>query len=112
MRHEMRLAKEPFEKIKNGTKVIESRLFDDKRKLIKPGDEIIFRLADDASQEVLTRVTTIYRYDTFKELMTNFPAALFGGTSTEELLTDIRRFYSEDEEQKFSVVGIRIDPIQ
>ncbi len=109
MQHEMRLKKGPFEKVRNGTKVIESRLFDDKRKLINPGDEILFRLADDETQEVKTRVIAIFRYRSFKELMTDFPASLFGGDSTtEDLLAEIRQFYSENEEREYGVVGVKV----
>jgi len=108
MQHEMRLAKEPFEKIQNGTKIIESRLFDDKRKLINPGDFILFRQSGDASQEVKTKVIAIFRYDSFNDLMTEFQPLLFGGSSTKELLAEIRRFYPEDEEKKYGVVGIKI----
>lgn len=35
--HEMRLHNEPFELIRNGSKTIEMRLYDEKRQLIKVG---------------------------------------------------------------------------
>ena len=34
MKHEMKLNNGPFEQIKNGTKTIELRLYDEKRKLL------------------------------------------------------------------------------
>ena len=40
MIHKMKLKESPFERIKNGTKTIEFRLYDDKRKKVKIGDEI------------------------------------------------------------------------
>ena len=42
MIHTMKLDAEPFEKIKNGSKTVELRLFDEKRQKIKPGDIIEF----------------------------------------------------------------------
>ena len=42
MIHRMNLDSNPFEMIKNGTKTIELRLNDDKRRKIKVGDYIIF----------------------------------------------------------------------
>ena len=42
MKHEMKLALEPFDMIADGRKTIELRLYDDKRKKIKLGDEIQF----------------------------------------------------------------------
>ena len=35
MLHKMKLNKSPFERIKNGTKTVEFRLFDEKRRQIK-----------------------------------------------------------------------------
>ena len=42
MLHEMRLKPDPFEGIEAGKKKIEFRLCDEKRRLIKPGDKILF----------------------------------------------------------------------
>jgi ASC-1-like (ASCH) protein len=39
--HKMKLTTEPFDKIKSGSKIIEVRLFDEKRKDINLGDEIV-----------------------------------------------------------------------
>jgi len=41
-KHELNLATIPFEAIKTGNKNVESRLYDEKRKLINLGDEIEF----------------------------------------------------------------------
>ena len=41
MLHKMKLKESPFERIKNGTKTIEFRLYDEKRSKIKIGDETI-----------------------------------------------------------------------
>src|SRR5512133_2898999 len=108
MKHEMRLTKEPFEQIASGVKQIESRLFDDKRKLINPGDEITFHLVDSTSHEIRTSVIAIYRYGSFKEMLNDFPPMMFGGNSKEDLLASIRKYYSEDEEQRYGVIGIKI----
>ena len=42
MIHKMKLNQSPFDRIKNGTKTVEFRLYDDKRKQIKVGDKIEF----------------------------------------------------------------------
>ena len=42
MVHEMRLNDEPFQAIKDGTKTIEMRLYDEKRRMIQVGDVIRF----------------------------------------------------------------------
>ena len=42
MTHNMQLKPEPFAMIKDGTKTIELRLYDEKRRNIKVGDRIVF----------------------------------------------------------------------
>ena len=44
MTHKMNLHNDPFEKIACGIKNIELRLYDEKRRLIKVGDEIVDRI--------------------------------------------------------------------
>ena len=46
MIHQMKLLEDPFDRIKNGIKTIEFRLFDEKRRLIKIGDKIEFERKD------------------------------------------------------------------
>lgn len=46
MKHNMRLNAEPFEKISSGAKTIELLLYDEKRRVIKVGDEIEFFVYD------------------------------------------------------------------
>ena len=42
MLYKMKLNESPFERIKNGTKTIEFRLYDEKRQQVKVGDQIEF----------------------------------------------------------------------
>lgn len=106
--HQMKLAQEPFEKIANGQKIIESRLFDEKRQLINIGDEIEFSQNDDAIKTVKTKVTALHRYSSFEELFSDFQPEYFGGVSKELLLEEISQFYPEEEQEKYGVVGIKI----
>ena len=46
MKHNMNLNNRPFKSIKEGTKTIELRLNDEKRSLLKVGDEIEFTNRD------------------------------------------------------------------
>lgn len=109
MQHQMKLTAIPFEKIRNGSKVIESRLYDEKRQTISLGDEILFFQTDDDTQEVNTKVIGILRYSSFQQLFADHDPKLFGGTSADELLKEIKQFYSDEEETKYGVVGIRFD---
>lgn len=107
--HSMKLAKGPFDKIASGEKIIESRLFDEKRRIIAPGDEIEFSRNDDSNKGVVVVVKALYRYDSFENLFLDFPPVYFGGESREFLLDEIGMFYSQDDQSKNGVVGIRIE---
>lgn len=106
--HKMKLATTPFEKIVSGEKVIESRLYDDKRQQINLGDQIEFTSNDDSTKKVLAEVKALYRYSDFESLFSDFLPSNFGGISKNELLKEIETFYSKDEQVKYGVIGIKI----
>ncbi len=108
MKHSMKLAKEPFGKMAFGTKVIESRLFDEKRRMISIGDEIEFSEADTPENVLMTVVEGIYPFPSFEELFAAFPTEQCGGDSAQGLSEEINTFYSEADQNCFGVVGIRI----
>lgn len=111
MRHQMKLSAEPFKKIASGAKVIESRLFDEKRQQIILGDEIEFSENNNPENKVNTRVVGLLRYQSFKNLFADHDPSLFGSENREFLLNQIKQFYSDEDEQKYSVIGIRIEII-
>lgn len=103
--HQMKLSTEPFNKIASGKKVIESRLFDEKRQKISIGDQIVFSENDKTENSITTVVTGLLHYQTFKELFADNEPALFGEESRDFLLNQIKQFYSDEDEQKYGVVG-------
>lgn len=111
MQHQMKLSVEPFEKIAMQAKVIESRIYDEKRQQIALGDEIEFSENDNPEKKVRARVKGLLHYQSFKELFADHDPSLFGGESKEFLLNQIKQFYSDEDEQKYGVVGIRIEVI-
>lgn len=110
--HKMKLATAPFEKIASGNKVIESRLYDEKRQQINLGDQIEFVCNDDQSRKVIVIVKALYLYPTFENLFSDFSPVLFGGTSKEELIKEIEVFYSKKEQKKYGVIGIKIEVVK
>ena len=68
MIHKMKLNESPFERIKNGTKTIEFRLYDEKRQQIKIGDQIEFSKLPDLQEKLLVDVIELYRENTFENL--------------------------------------------
>lgn len=107
----MKLATEPYNKIALGKKLIESRLYDEKRQQISIGDQVVFSENDKPENTVTTVVKGILRYQTFKELFADHDPALFGEESRDFLLTQIKSFYSDEDEQKYGVVGVHLELI-
>ena len=112
MTYKMKLAITPFEKIVSGNKIIESRLYDEKRRQINLGDQIEFSCNDNQDRKIITSVRALYLYPDFKSLFSDFPPSHFGGDSREALLEEIENFYSKDEQAKFGVIGIKIEIVK
>lgn len=69
--HNMKLITKYFDYIKFGSKRIELRLNDEKRKNIKIGDEIIFEELVDNPRYLRTRVIDLYHENNFNNLIEN-----------------------------------------
>ena len=109
MKHEMRLHNEPFNYIKTGTKTIEMRLYDDKRRLIKIGDIIEFsnRVTD---EKLDAKVVNLYTFNNFNELYKNFNKVCLGYNEDEVANpNDMNQYYSKVEQDKYGVIAIEIE---
>lgn len=104
MQHRMNMHKEPFLLVKSGQKKIETRLFDDKWKGIKVGDEIIF-VSRENKEEITVVVQALRTFKKFQDLFLDFEPKLFGKNTKEELFS-IYDYYTKDEENKFGVIAI------
>jgi ASC-1-like (ASCH) protein len=111
MQHKMKLSSEAFGKIARKEKVVESRLYDEKRQTIQLGDEIEFSENDKPENVVRVRVIGLLRYQVFQDLFRDHEPTLFGGERRDFLLQNIKSFYSDENEQKYGVVGVRIEVI-
>ncbi len=108
MLHKMKLQNDPFKKISDGTKTIEMRLYDEKRKKINKNDLIEF--TNVISNEILiTQVINIYRYKDFDELYKNHDKVSVGYDTNEEARpSDMSMYYSDEDIKKYGVVGIEL----
>ena len=105
MLHKMKLNESPFERIKNGTKTIEFRLFDEKRQQIKVGDQIEFSKLPNLQEKLLVDVVELYREETFENLFRKLY------TDEEEISKKTKamyEIYSPEKEQKYGILGIKI----
>lgn len=108
MKHEMRLHDGPFKKIQAGTKTIEMRLYDEKRQIIQVGDEIEFT-SRTTGEKQLTEVIAIHIYDSFAEIYRDYDKVSLGYNIDEEAsFTDLEKYYSKEEQEKYGVVGIEV----
>ena len=105
MLHKMKLNESPFERIKNGTKTIEFRLYDEKRRIIKVGDQIEFSKLPNLQEKILVDVLGLYREDTFENLFRKLY------TDEEEIIRKTKsmyKYYSPEKEKEYGVLGIKI----
>ena len=105
MLHKMKLNESPFERIKNGTKTIEFRLYDEKRQQIKVGDQIEFSKLPNLQEKLLVDVVELYKEDTFENLFRKLY------NDEQEITRKIKamyEIYSPEKEHQYGILGIKI----
>ena len=105
MIHQMKLNDDPFERIKNGTKTIEFRLYDEKRRKVKIGDKIEFSKLPDLQEKILVDVLDLYTEPSFEEL---FEKLYEDKELAKQKANAMYEIYSPENEKKYGVVGIKI----
>ena len=108
-KYNMKLMPKYFECIKSGTKRIELRLNDEKRKNIAIGDEIVFEELNDNRRQLKTKVVDLYYESNFEDLINQFADK---NTTKEELLSVLKDIYPLEEQNKYGVVGIKLDLLE
>lgn len=112
MEHFMKLQSQPFENIANQTKTIEMRLFDEKRKILKVGDKIIFSKYDNSECKISTRILGLHLFENFKELYENFDKVKLGYAKNEVAnFQDMEKYYSKEEQKNYGVIAIEIEKL-
>lgn len=111
MTHYSEVADGVFAQIKRGARVIEPRLNDDAHRRIRPGDMIVVRNRA-TKQELITKVVGVLRYPSFVEMLQANPASRFGVDDEHEILNEMRRYYTTDQEIANGVLGIKLHLLQ
>ena len=111
MIHEMRLNNEPFNKIKEGTKTVELRLLDEKRKALRVGDKIIFtNRANNEKIDVL--VTNLFKADSLEPIYEKYSKVAMGYNEEDEAKPeDMEEYYSKEEIKKYGCIAIEIEKV-
>ncbi len=105
--HIMHLADEPFQWIKSRKKLVEIRLFDEKRRRINLGDVILFKRLN-GDEEVSVKVKGLMRFFSFRDLFSFIPKEYFGHQTLtlEEQIKRMREYYPEEKEKEYGVLAI------
>ena len=113
MEHEMKLQPEYYNFIVNGTKRIEIRLYDEKRQQIKIGDVIKFLKEPELNDSFNAKVVGLLRYNSFEEMFKDFDISILSDESMtkDELISVLEQFYTKEKQEKYGVLGIRIELI-
>ena len=106
----MKLHPEPFAKIKDGSKTIELRLYDEKRQCISIGDTIRFINTESAADAVGACVKDLFVFDSFEELYKHLPLTECGYTEDVHTASplDMEAYYSKAKQSQYGVVGIQL----
>ena len=112
MVHEMKLVDKYFNLIKEGTKTIEMRLYDEKRRRINLRDNIQFT-NQDTGESLTAEVLALHIFDSFEDMYKAFDKILIGYLENEIANpSDMSQFYSDEDIKKYKVVGIEIKLIK
>ena len=109
----MKLSSKAFNNITIGRKTIELRLFDNKRRQLDIGDEIIFTNLSNDSEEIAVKVEALYRYGSFEELFAEISPERCGfdkGETIEKAASYMHKYYSEEKISFYGVLGIKFKP--
>ena len=111
--HEMKLQPEYYDFILNGTKRIEIRLNDEKRRQIKIGDTIKFLKEPELKKSFKVKVIDLLRYDTFEDMFKDFDISVLADISMtkDELISVLEEFYPKEKQVQYGVLGIKLELI-
>ena len=105
---EFHLNEDIFKIVKNGTKHIEVRLNDDKRKKLKVGDDLIFINQNNDDKRINAIIKGLKYFSSFEDLVDYYriDEIYKEDSSKEEFLELINKFYTKGEIEKYGVVAI------
>lgn len=108
---EMKLREPYFSLIKNGRKVYEIRLNDEKRRLLRVGDELIFVRDLTGDAKIFCEVVDLLRFGSFEECFKNLPLEQVGFAveTIDSAVAQMHKFYSNDDEKNWGVLAIKVN---
>lgn len=109
--HDMIIKPEYFYMVKDGIKKYEARTNDSRRRIMRVGDYIKLMKEPELTEVIWLRITNKIEFDTFTELYDALPKRDVGfeGRTTESIVQELRRFYTEEKERETGVVAIEVE---
>lgn len=105
--HEMKLTEKGFEAIKNGSKVYEFRLNDEKRQKIQIGDRILFSKLPELVDKITVEVISIKGFDDFGHMFDYFQKH-YPNSTKEDWVGGMYKYYSKEDEQRYGALAIGV----
>ena len=105
---QMNLYPEPFDLIKAGSKTVEMRLFDEKRRKLSVGGLIVFAKTK-SKEELIAEIVELKQFDSFESLYVDYKKTDLGYKDDELAKPeDMLAYYSTEEIKKYGVVAIEL----
>lgn len=114
MTYEMKLKDKYFNLIKDGKKIYEIRLNDEKRQQINVGDIVVFKKEPNLVEKIDTIVNDLIHFKSFEEMANALPFEKVGflNRTVEEVVDAYHEFYSEEDEKKYGIVAIKVNVLK
>lgn len=109
--HTLKLQEEYYNYILNGTKRIEIRLNDEKRKLLSKGDTIRFLKEPLLEDNFTTKIIDLIYFENFEQMFETFSIEVLADKSVdkENLLTSLNKFYPSEKQKQYGVCCIKLE---
>lgn len=97
-----------FDIVSSGSKDVEIRLNDDKRRKLSIDDTLVFLKRPDDKEEIKATVTNLVYFNNFLEVVDNYDMKriYLDNTSKEDYINLMKRFYNDEDVSKYGVVAI------
>lgn len=106
--HKYDLNPGPFNNIKSGNKIYELRLYDERRRLLKPDDQIEFT-NNVTGEKLNVIVESLHIFENFQTLYEYIPQTLYGyKTSSSTAYLDMLEYYPLEKQRKYPALAIKI----
>lgn len=97
-----------FDIVSNGTKDVEIRVNDEKRRKLSVGDTLVFLKRPDDIESIRATITNLVYFNSFEEVVDYYEMRriYLENATKDEYINLMKKFYSDEEVEKYGVVAI------